>query len=312
MMKRLCGFLASGAVVVAAGLLIAQERANPNIQSKGGQVKPGQTIEQDSTQNNTNTREGNTSTRRTPQQRDARQAVRTAALDQYVLACVIKENQGEIEVSKIAQQRASSPEVKEFAAKMIKEHTAFLGKLQAAQGGDAAQGQNRQQRRNERQQQRQVDNTATDNATNEPRSTDRDATTERDGNVRAGARAAAGEMAGRGQSLPVQTLTSISDEIHDRCLAALKQELEQKEGADFDKMFMGVQCGAHMKMASTLEVLQSHVSQDLSQTLKDGSETAKQHFTHAKEIAMKIEGKAGDQAKQRDRKTSRREAPSKE
>lgn len=312
MSLRFRGLLASGAVVaVAASLLVAQERANPNIQSKGGKVKPGQTIEQDSAQDDTNTREGNTTTRRTPQLREARQAGRSAALDQYVLACAIKENEGEIEVSKIAEQRASSPEVKEFAAKMIKEHTAFLEKLQAAQGGDAAQGQNRQQRRSERQQ-REANDTANDNATNEPQSTDRDATTEPDGKVRAGGRAAAGEMAGRGHSIPVQTLTTISDEIHDRCLAALKQELEQKEGADFDKMFMGVQCGAHMKMANSLEVLQSHVSQNLSQTLKEGSETSKQHLMHAKEIAMKIEGKAGDQAKQRDSKTSRREAPSKE
>ena len=110
-----------------------------------------------------------------------------------------------------------------------------------------------------------------------------------------------------GNSIPVQTLISVDGEIHQRCLDAAKQELEQKEGKQFDKTFIGMQIGAHMQLANALEVLEKHVSQDLQPTLSEGAKTTRQHLAKAKSIMASLEGNAAEASQQRDTKTSRKQ-----
>ena len=53
---------------------------------------------------------------------------------QYITDCLVSGNQAEIALARIAQERATDPEVKQFARKMIQDHTAFSQKLQTARG----------------------------------------------------------------------------------------------------------------------------------------------------------------------------------
>jgi len=54
------------------------------------------------------------------------------------ITTAIEMNQAEIEVGKLAAQKAQAPKVKDFANRMVKDHTQALGKLQALNGGSTA------------------------------------------------------------------------------------------------------------------------------------------------------------------------------
>ncbi|MEX2286856.1 MAG: DUF4142 domain-containing protein [Planctomycetaceae bacterium] len=288
--------LAFGVVVVAASLLVAQERAaTQKDQSQGKQNKTAQNRDQGSTQRDDAAGQA---------QRGLRQkgAGQWAPLDQYVLSCAMSENEAEISISKIAQQRASNPQVKQFAEKMIKDHTAFLQKLRSAQSSEDKQDQ----------QGRAAGDSPKTKALQAKRDPAEKQPQLKVPRIGRGATAVdQGDYAARVHGIPVQTLIGINDEIHERCLATLQQELEQKEGAEFDRCFMGFQVGAHMKIVDALDVLQNHVSPELKQILSEGADTSKQHLTQAKDLMAQVEGKAtGAQTpQQRDANTSRKREP---
>jgi len=355
MLKRLCGFLASGAVVVAAGLLSAQDRTNPNIQSEGGKVKPGQTSDRNESDGATSTQNqrGTGTTQRGQSQtgssragqshRGQQSAGMSESVDQYIATCLTNKNQGEIELSKLAQQRAESQEVKQFAAQMVKDHTAFVEKLRTAQGDNQGAAGQHGQRSGQSGTSTQSGSSRTNrlgqsgagsssesgsqgsssqgsgssassqnSSSQNSSSNDASDTRNQSTRIRLGQGTRSNAAAGASSdSIPVQTLVSVDNDIHERVMQAMKQELEQKQGREFDKAFMGAQCQMHLVMVNTLEALQNHVSQDLQQTLRQGAETSKQHLTQAKQIKEQIEGKSGaaQTNKERDDKTSRRREP---
>jgi predicted outer membrane protein len=224
-----------------------------------------------------------------------------AQLDRYVASCAITENENEIKLAKLAQQRATNPDVKAFAEMMVKDHTAFLEKLRpfdtARQGGvrgteganpatrDDAAPADRSPIRQPEVSRGQIDQPGSsrvgprDDRSADNRTTDN--RTDRSGSQQTG-------MAW-GNSIPVQTLIQVKDEIAQKCLASDQRELQQKEGADFDRCYMGAQVGAHMKMADALSVLQNHVSADFQQVLSQGGETAQQHLTQAKKLFEQLD-----------------------
>src|SRR5205814_4912785 len=83
---------------------------------------------------------------------------------------------------------------------------------------------------------------------------------------------------------------SVKKQIGQQCLASVKQELSQKQGADFDQCFMGQQIGAHIKVIDELKVLRNYASQDLQQKLDKELQTAQHHLQMAKQIEQKLKG----------------------
>jgi predicted outer membrane protein len=62
--------------------------------------------------------------------------------DSQLAACLIVDNQGEIALGKLAEQKSKDNDVKQFAQQMVKEHTDFMQKLErfaTEQGAGAAQ-----------------------------------------------------------------------------------------------------------------------------------------------------------------------------
>jgi predicted outer membrane protein len=236
------------ALVVAPALLVAQERR--------------------SVRDNQADRPGAQAERGFQSERPRAHAVN---LDQHIIACLITENEGEIQLSKFAQDRAQNKEVKDFAEQMITDHAQFVGKLKQLQGGSEATGEDRGGRRGEEE---------------TPRVPVR-----RPG-AQPGAADAAGERGGK-HDIHLQ----IKKEIAERCLASTQRELEQKKGAEFDRCFMGVQKMAHMKMVDELAVLEKYASPQLQRTLAQGSQTARTHLTHAKTLAAKLEGASAETAR---------------
>lgn len=205
----------------------------------------------------------------------ANAAGQSGTLDQHFAACVILGNQNEIAAAKLAQQRSKSPEVKEFAQMMERDHQKFIGELEKYAGnelqgrrvGTTTDGQ-------------RVDARTENNRTNNPPpANDR---------ARAAADAARPGVRGDGHAT-AENLLQIKREIADECQASAQRELSNKEGREFDACYIGMQLGAHMHMIDELKVLERHASGELAAALRNGRETAQKHYDRAKEIMKDID-----------------------
>jgi len=81
----------------------------------------------------------------------------------------------------------------------------------------------------------------------------------------------------------------VLDEVGRQCQQTKIQELSQKSGHQFDMAYMGMQAGAHLKMADELTVFSKHASESLRPILEEGLQTTKQHLARAKEIKQRLE-----------------------
>jgi len=77
-----------------------------------------------------------------------------------------------------------------------------------------------------------------------------------------------------------------------QCLASAKELLNEKEGAEFDKCYMGQQLFAHMQMLDTLKVFKGHASGEFAELIQGGIETTEDHLMHAENIMKKLDGGA--------------------
>ena len=180
--------------------------------------------------------------------------------------------EGELELAKLASQKAESDEVKQFAAKMVKEHTEGCANLEKWAGNLAAAGGGRAL---------------------PPPSERREA----DERPAAGAPGAPGAPGGRtfadaargGQGGALNWVV-IHQQLADQCLASAKQELAKKEGAEFDKCFMGLAIGGHQHAVDADHVFANHVSQQFRGEIDDCLKMASAHLTEAKEIFGTLTG----------------------
>lgn len=173
------------------------------------------------------------------------------SLDSYLVSCLITGNKGEIALSQIAEQRASSPQVKTFAEQMVKEHSDMLSKVQSL--GGAAKTQNRST---------------------------------------SSTQAGQAEQAHAGQAT-IDQLMQIKDQVAQQCLEMAKRELNQLEGTEFDKAYMGMQVGAHHQMAAQLTVFKLHASPALQSVVAKGLEATEQHLENAKRLCKQLDTPKG-------------------
>jgi predicted outer membrane protein len=227
----------------------------------------------------------------------------------YITDCLMNGNRAEITLARIAEQRATDPQVKQFAERMIQEHTAFLNKLQSAQGTasgqqdgaeSAAGGQRNGDQANGNQ---TTGNQATgDRARGDQANQGQGAVGASGVDVNApGAQVHVGPGdsfrptgaaggAGNSQAGGARQFLHLQKEVEAQCLQSKTRELSQKEGAQFDRCYMNSQVAAHMKMADELTVYSRNVSENLQSTLQEGLQTTKQHLAMAKQIAERLEG----------------------
>jgi len=232
----------------------------------------------------------------------------------YITDCLVSGNQAEIALARIAQERATDPEVKQFAKKMIQDHTAFSQKLQMARGtagrrqsGDQSAVESRSAlggEANRDQSNREQSNREQPNAgqANGAQTNGDQPGVGRPGvdinaagaqvRVRPGDRlnttGAVGQD-GRSQVGGARQFVQMQKEVAAQCLQSMTRELSQKEGAQFDRCYMNSQVVAHMMMADELTVYSKHVSDNLQSTLQEGLQTTRQHLATAKQIAERLE-----------------------
>jgi len=226
------------------------------------------------------------------------QAAQEGSLDGQLAACLILGNEKEVAAARFAEQHSQNEQVKQFAQQMIEAHTKFADQLAqfAEQGGyqrqqlalDGAEGQQdgaqnpqgRQQTQNRPQGQ-------------EPRSTaqrPQQPTTPAAGNeaTRRSARSEVLDQSGRSNDL-----IGIEREVAQQCIRSAQQELGQKQGAEFDECYTGMQIHEHQAMVDKLEVFSRHATGELQTVLQQGLQTAQQHLQHAKQLHEQIASTAG-------------------
>lgn len=207
---------------------------------------------------------------------DAASSQGTKQSDQQIAAVVYGCCHNEIEIAKLGQSKAQSPEVKQFAEKMIREHTpghealkSLAGNMVAVHGGNADHARTGTTTANA-----PARTNAAAPANSEPRFSDE----------------VARGTGGSGGLNWVGILQQVSKE----CLASTKQELNSKQGAEFDQCFMGQQVASHMKMVDELKVLRQHATGELKGKLDEAHQMATSHLQEAKQIAEQLKDRPSE------------------
>jgi predicted outer membrane protein len=164
------------------------------------------------------------------------------------------DNAEEVALGKLAEQRSQNPQVKQFAQQMVQDHSQMLEKLQQFVSGRSTDPS-------------QPGQTSSSISSQQGTSSTQQHTRQQD----------AGLLAAKTDAAK-------------RCLQMKQQELSQKQGAEFDKCYVGSQLLAHMGMLATLEAFQKHASPQLQQQIAQGIQTTQQHLTHARQLAQQLEG----------------------
>lgn len=298
-MRKYSGWLIAPLVIAAAGVLSAQQVRDPATDRQpapgrapaAGQrepARPGAAAPRADTPRPgaDATRPGADATRPGADATRPAAGAQTTKADQEIAAVKLAKNRNEIELAKLAQQKATSPEVKQFAEKMVDEHTAAAEKLEKWAGALAS-----------------TRGGAEDRAAPGGRpgaAAARPGAEGADVDVRVapgapGARPGAdvtirgGAPGGAAGSL---NWVSVHQEIADQCLASAKKEFSQKEGEEFDKCFIAMAIGGHQHAVDADHVFMKHASPQFRTEIEEGLQMATNHLNQAKDIMQKLEGKS--------------------
>jgi putative membrane protein len=164
--------------------------------------------------------------------------------DQQLANWLLVDNRGEIQLARVAQEKATCDEVKAFAKRMIDDHAKMVEKLQqfAGTGRSTQQGDQRQ---------------------------------------------------GAQQSNQYGGLNFVrlKQQLGQQCVTSAERELEQKDGEEFDKCYIGMQLAMHMHMLDTLKVFSRYASPQLDQVIEEAEQTTEEHLEKAKELIKEHDGK---------------------
>lgn len=97
-------------------------------------------------------------------------------------------------------------------------------------------------------------------------------------------------------------IVRLKQRLGQQCVASAEEELNQKDGDEFDKCFVGLQIAKHMEMLDTLKVFSRYASPELDELIEDAEQTTEEHLKHAKKLIKQLEA---DQQSSSSRSSSR-------
>jgi predicted outer membrane protein len=243
----------------------------------------------------------------------------TTPVVQYFAGKLMLMNESMMQLNQLAQQKASSEEVKTFAEKMNKEHQQLSQKLQecapeiakltelsgtqrhavgfrGTDGNTATDGQeglnrennNRSDRLNQDQPGSTNENLRNDNLRDQRRTDDR-----LDGE-RAGASAERSETTLTASSQDggdhvVRQILNVDRKAAEGYTQASTRMLQQYQGQDFDMGYLGFQIASHTIAVSELKAMDSVGDEKFQQVVQQASRSMEQHLQEAKQLAKKFE-----------------------
>ena len=205
----------------------------------------------------------------------------TSLTDWQIVAWLDVDNQNEIAMAEIAEQKASSDDVKKFARQMAEEHADFRQKLDRTIGGARNGRQPRQTGQSSPGRQQQQGQFAQGRP-------------QQQGQFTQGRQQQPGQFAQGGMRQQGLDLVALKHQLGEQCRQSAARELQQKSGSEFDKCYIGMQIAAHMQMLDTLKVMSRYASPELDQVIEQGEQTTEQHLEHAKKLIASLEGRSSD------------------
>jgi predicted outer membrane protein len=239
-----------------------------------------------------------------------------AAGDQQIAACIYMGCHNHIQIAEFAQSKLTNPEAKQFAEKMVSDHSPgcqkmreMAGNLISARGHEAgdraapdrapppgatppgrpggrtddgaraepAADTPAEARREERQDRREDRREAVRDAASKGVEID----------VQPGGRPGVAVRAGAGAEGELNWI-SIHREIADKCLSTVKKEMGEIQGANFDEAYMAHEVMVHLKTIDELSVLKNHASPTLRAEIDKSLQMAQQHLREAKQIKTQL------------------------
>jgi len=208
---------------------------------------------------------------------------RSSAEGDAILATwLVVGNENEIALARLALQRAQSPEVKEFAQKLVTEHGQFVQKLQPFVGAN------------------RIGSGAGTGGRSVGESGGIGTNGRSDGNDRGNDKSGTADRSGTGQpadasgtrsNSPMGSLdhAALIRDLGRKCLESETQLLGEKSGAEFDRAFASMQVYAHVRSQDMLEVFGNYATDRLRPILAEGQRTVKSHLEAAKALCKATE-----------------------
>jgi hypothetical protein len=222
--------------------------------------------------------------------------------DHFLASCIAIDNQEEVALSQWAQDKLQNAEAKEFAKMLVKDHSAFLAKLQrfapeatqehfltsttsisqevraTGQKEDRNPAARREERRRERAENKAKDDSAGDD---NPRD---QANRKAKGTIQ---QVVATTETNETGNLQVD-LMQLHREIAEQCLADTKEMLTAKSAEEFDACFIGLQIARHAAMKTKLTVCERHATGELKDLLSKATATTSDHLDHAQKLMKEL------------------------
>jgi predicted outer membrane protein len=217
-------------------------------------------------------------------------AARTAAspasdnLDQKIAVCLLLGNQEEVALAQFAQQQSQNEQVRNFAQQMVEHHQQAIAKIEQAAPEVASLNLQLQ--------------SGTEGAAA--------ASTSASGVRPASAEEPVASTASAANPAHDQRAVQLAQSVKQECLNLTQQELAQKQGAEFDKAYIGQQIGAHIGMLAELRGSKNFATGQLQQVISEGEQVTQKHLAEAKQIMSQLKDQQGSRPPQ----TSQRPATS--
>lgn len=209
-------------------------------------------------------------------------------------------NQAEIELSQLALQKAQSPEVKQFAQMMIRDHQQLNQQLQDLQIQEESSDRLSQrgsatgvQRAGFEQEQQRV---ATQPGQEQQRSaTDSQSSAADQQRTRATAAQRSELASNPGSQIVPRELVEVTARACQMKLQKSKQLLQQHTGQDFDMGYLGIAIASHTATLAELQSLENIGSPQFQQVVAQSEKVTQEHLQQAQQLAERIQGREGGQ-----------------
>ena len=193
---------------------------------------------------------------------------------QALVQKLIKSNEAEIELAKLAQQKSDNQEVKQFAQMLIQDHQA-LNQTLKQHAGNSQSGQSQTHQSTTGQSQTGQSQTGNNASTGNQPATHSQTTSDR--------------MTQWGTQTVPKELCQIGEQAYDNALKMTKEMLNNYEGQDFNMAFLGQQTVAHTILLAELQAIESNGPQTLQPIVQQASSKVQMHLEKTKQLAKKFE-----------------------
>jgi len=208
-------------------------------------------------------------------------------ISEFYAGKLILMNKGTIEMSKWADERASSEEVKQFARMLVEHHTALNDQL-AKVAPNVADMLMQQPATDEGANERDAypedkrETSSTTNARPDPRNADRPATL--------GTSTERGDWKDKTNGFsPLHQVLAIEKQAGQNFGKSSTDMLSKYEGQEFDMGFLGFQIGSHTWALAELKAIEKVGDPEFQKIVAQATVTVEQHLKQAQQLSMKFE-----------------------